>query len=237
MTEDVFREESYARTCSARVLRLDGQGVILDRTIFYPMGGGQPGDQGFIEVAGGATIEIVDTRRGANDGEILHIASLGAELPNEGEDVQLTVDWPRRYRLMRMHSCLHLLCKAVDGVVTGGQIGDGKGRLDFDIPEPTLDKEAITDQLATWIEDDKAIRHLWISDEELESRPELVRTMSVRPPSGKGQVRLVEIDGIDLQACGGTHVKSTGEIGRVRVAKIEKKGRQNRRVTVVFDES
>lgn len=236
-TEEIFREDAYAGQCTARIIQL-GDGVIgLDRTVFYPTGGGQPGDQGVVELEDGTRLKIADTRKGAEPGQILHVLDEPATSPPLEARVEARLDWERRHRLMRMHSCLHLLCRAVDGTVTGGQIGDGKGRLDFDVPEPTLDKDAITAQLMAWIEADKPIRHRWISDEELDDRPELVRTMSVRPPTGQGRVRLVEIDGIDLQACGGTHVRSTAEIGQVHVAKIEKKGRQNRRVSVVLDES
>ncbi|MEO1018790.1 MAG: alanyl-tRNA editing protein [Pseudomonadota bacterium] len=236
-TEEIFREDAYLRSCTAHVRQFFDGVVELDRTVFYPMGGGQPGDRGTLERENGVTLEIADTRKGALPEQILHVLTEREVIPAADELVTLQLDWDRRYRLMRMHSCLHLLCKAVDGVVTGGQISDGKGRLDFDIPEPTLDKDAITEQLMNWIEADKAIRHRWITAAELDARPELVRTMSVRPPSGSGHVRLVEIDGIDLQACGGTHVRSTAEIGKVRVAKIEKKGRQNRRVSVVLDDA
>ncbi len=235
-TEEIFREEAYARRCTARIVRASEGMIELDRTVFYPTGGGQPGDSGAIGLGDASKFLVTDTRKGSAPGQILHVIEGRPALPGPGSAVEATLDWDRRYRLMRMHSCLHLLCKAVDGSVTGGQIADGKGRLDFDIPEPTLDKDAITELVMSWVTADKEIRHSWISDEELADRSDLVRTMSVRPPVGQGRVRLVEIDGIDLQACGGTHVRSTGEIGRVRIAKIEKKGRQNRRVSVVFDD-
>ena len=160
-----------------------------------------------------------------------HLADV-AEGLEPGTEVEAAIDWERRYRLMRMHSCLHLLCRAVDAPVTGGQVDDGKGRLDFDLPEAVLDRVQLTTRLAAWIAEDKPIRASWIEEGELDGRPELVRTMSVKPPRGQGRVRLVEIEGLDLQACGGTHVGSTAEIGRVEVTRIEKKGRLNRRVVV-----
>jgi len=163
------------------------------------------------------------------------LLSTDFDLPAVGETVTLKLDWERRYRLMRMHSCMHMLCAAIPAPVTGGSIQDGRGRLDFDLPDP-VDKEEVTDRLNALIAQDSSMQMRWISDEELADKPELVRTMSVKPPTGSGQVRIVEFEGIDLQPCGGTHVASTGEIGRVRVRKIEKKGRQNRRVIVVFDD-
>jgi len=235
MTEELFREDAYLQNCMATVTAVDGSSVRLDRTVFYPMGGGQPGDRGQLLV-NGAAMAVLDTRKGTDPGSIDHVLGDGSDLPEPGSMVEVRLDWPHRHRLMRMHTCLHLLCRAVDGSVTGGSIGDGKGRLDFDIPDPTLDKDDLTGQLNRWIAEDHDVRAYWIDDDEFDTRPELVKTMSVKPPRGSGMVRLVEIDGLDLQACGGTHVRSTGEIGRVRVAKIEKKGRQNRRVQVVFDE-
>ena len=232
MTEELFREDAYRTGCEA-VIRASHQGLIeLDRTVFYPTAGGQPGDTGRL-VFDGREIPVTDTRKSKETGAILH--QCGEDLA-KGSTVEAHIDWDRRHRLMRMHTCLHLLCKAVDGVVTGGSVGDGKGRLDFDIPEPTLDKEALSEKINAWIGEDHAVRALWIDEAELDTRPELVKTMSVQPPRGAGRIRLIEIDGLDLQACGGTHVRSTKEIGPVRIAKIEKKGRQNRRVQVVFAE-
>jgi misacylated tRNA(Ala) deacylase len=234
MTEALFQTDAYLRQTETVIVASSAEAVELERTVFYATGGGQPGDTGRL-VVGNETFAVVDTRKGERPGSILHV--LAGSCPLEPGDVVVAeLDWPRRHRLMRMHTCLHLLCRAVDGVVTGGQVGDGKGRLDFDIPEATLDKDALSDRLNTWIAEDHMVRARWIEATELDARPDLVRTMSVQPPRTGGRVRLVEIDGIDLQACGGTHVRSTAEIGRVRVAKIEKKGRQNRRVQVVFDE-
>lgn len=230
-TEELFREDAYLTACEARIVSISESGVVLDRTVFYPTGGGQPGDRGRLVGLDGAALEVVDTLKA--DGGIRHILAPGLAGP-AGMPVRAEIDAARRLRLMRMHSALHLLCKAVDGVVTGGSVGDGKGRLDFDIPEPVLDREAIAARLNAWVAEDRPIRHLWITDEELAARPELVRTMSVRPPTGQGRVRLVEIADLDLQACGGTHVRSTSEIGPLVVEKIEKKGRQNRRVVIAF---
>lgn len=234
MTEAVFLRNPYRNSVASIVTEVEGPIVELDRTVFYPTGGGQPGDTGHL-VAGELRLDVVDTRKGEAAGSIRHILSSPAKLA-PGMAVEAVLDWQRRHRLMRMHTCLHLLCRAVGGDVTGGQIGDGKGRLDFDLPEATLDKEALTAQLNAWIAEDHAVSDRWIETAELDARPELVKTMSVRPPRTGGRIRLVEIDGLDLQACGGTHVRSTNEIGPVRIAKIEKKGRQNRRVQVVFDE-
>ncbi len=231
----IFRDDAYARSCAAVVVAAAPEGVRLDRTVFYPAGGGQPGDSGVLRVVGGGgAIEIVDTRKGAGPGDILHIPAPGADLPAAGASVVAEIDWERRHRLMRIHTCLHLLSAVLPYPVTGGQVGDGKGRLDFDIPEAILDKQRITDELNRLIAENHAVRSRWISDDELAAQPELVKTMSVKPPSGQGRVRLLEIDGVDLQPCGGTHVAATGEIGPVEVRKIEKKGRRNRRVVVAF---
>ena len=234
MTMELFRDDAYRRDCRATVTAAHDGAVELDRSVFYPTAGGQPGDTGWL-VAGAERLAVTGTEKGAAPGSILHLLG-GAEGLAEGSEVEAVLDWERRHLLMRMHTCLHLLCRAVDGTVTGGQVGLGKGRLDFDIPEPSLDKEALTGRLNAWIAEDRAVTARWIDAAELEARPELVRTLSVKPPAGDGRVRLVEIEGVDLQACGGTHVRRTGEIGRVRVAKIEKKGRQNRRVQVVFED-
>jgi len=235
VTDPVFQEDAYARDCAARVVAAGPDGIRLDRTVFYPMGGGQPGDTGLLRLADGTEIVVSDTRKGA-DGDILHMVAEGTPLPAPGTEATAEIDWPRRHRLMRMHSCLHLLCAAVPGAVTGGSVGDGKGRLDFDLPETGLDKQAITETLNRLIAEDHPVRADWIDEAELDARPELVRTMSVQPPRGQGRVRVLNIDGVDLQPCGGTHVRRTAEIGPVRVSKIEKKGRHNRRVTVVFDD-
>ena len=236
MTEELYRDDAYARTCDAVVTAADADGIRLDRTVFYPMGGGQPGDVGVLHLADGGEIAIADTRKGAAAGEIVHVPAEGAALPAPGDAVRAEIDWDRRHRLMRMHSCMHLLCAVIEGDVTGGQIGEAKSRLDFNLPDTSLDKEHITAELNRLIAEDHPVGTRWIDDGELAANPDLVRTMSVKPPSGQGRVRLLDIAGIDLQPCGGTHVKSTAEIGRVRVGKIENKGRQNRRVNILFDE-
>jgi misacylated tRNA(Ala) deacylase len=236
MTDELFRSDPYARQCEATVIAVDEHGIQLDRTVFYPMGGGQPGDTGVLRRDDGSEVPIVDTRKGENAGEVFHVPAEGAAALQPGETVSAEIDWERRYRLMRMHTCLHVLCAVVPGGVTGGSIRDGSGRLDFDLPDQLLDKEQITEQLNRVITEDYPVRFRWITDEELTAKPDLVRTMSVKPPARQGRVRLVEIEGVDLQPCGGTHLASTGEIGRVRVSKIEKKGKHNRRVNIVLDE-
>ncbi|NIW86175.1 MAG: alanyl-tRNA editing protein [Gammaproteobacteria bacterium] len=234
MTDELFREDAYLKQCSAQVVRAAHEGIFVDRTVFYPMGGGQPGDTGMLVRHDGSEIPIVDTRKDPVSGDIMHVPAPGDARPQAGEVVTLHIDWDRRYRLMRMHSCMHMLCAVIPAPVTGGSISDGRGRLDFDLPE-TLDREQVTAELNRLIESGRPMHTRWITDAELDAQPELVRTMSVQPPRGAGHVRLVEFEGIDLQPCGGTHVANSAEIGRVRVAKIEKKGRQNRRVSIVFD--
>ena len=232
--ELLFREDAYLNSCEASVVSADESGIRLDRTVFYPMGGGQPGDVGVLRLEDGSEIRIVDARKGESHEDVVHIAEEGAALPAPGSKVTAEIDWERRHRLMRMHTCLHLLCAVIEGDVTGGQISDGKGRLDFNLPDTQLDKEHITAELNRLIAEDHPVGPRWISESELESNPELVRTMSVKPPMGSGQVRLLDIPGVDLQPCGGTHVARTGEIGPVAVGKIENKGRQNRRVNLRF---
>jgi misacylated tRNA(Ala) deacylase len=232
----IFRTDPYTRSCEATVLGADETGIRLDRTVFYPMGGGQPGDHGVLRLIDGSVIPIRDTVKGTGPDDILHLTGPGVTLPAAGTKVTAEIDWERRHRLMRMHTCLHLLCAVVPGEVTGGQVGDGKGRLDFNLPEGGLDKDAIAAALNKLIEEDHPVRPVWITDEELAAKPELVRTMSVKPPTGAGRVRLLEIEGVDLQPCGGTHVRRTGEIGPVQVGKIESKGRQNRRINIAFAE-
>jgi misacylated tRNA(Ala) deacylase len=230
----VFREDAYVRACEATVTLVDERGIRLDRTVFYPTGGGQPGDSGLLRLADGREIAIADTLKGATPDEIIHVSASGAPSVAPGATVNAEIDWPRRHRLMRMHTCLHLLSAVIPGDVTGGQVGDGKGRLDFNLPELKLDKLRIESELNRLIAEDHPVRVRWITDEELAARPELVRTMAVKPPMGQGRVRLLEIEGVDLQPCGGTHVARTGEIGPVEVVKLESKGKQNRRVNLAF---
>ena len=230
MTEELFREDSYLRTCEARVLAVDEAGVVLDRTVCYPLGGGQPGDTGTLRWDGGSAI-VTDTRY--IDGDIGHIVE--GELPPLGASVQLEIDWDRRYRHMRMHTAMHLLGSVLLYPVTGGNISADKSRLDFDM-EDGVDKDAVGAELARLVTEDHAVSCRWITEEELDAQPELVRTMSVQPPRGKGAIRLLEIEGVDLQPCGGTHLRSTAEVGAVRIGKVEKKGRQNRRVNLHLDD-
>ena len=235
ITDELFRRDGYLKECRAVVVAVHDGVIVTDQTVFYPEGGGQPGDTGSIMDADGREFVVTDTQKDAETGEQQHRVATDVDLPAVGETVTLKLDWERRYRLMRMHSCMHMLCAAIPAPVTGGSIQDGRGRLDFDLPDP-VDKEEVTDRLNALVAQDSSMQMRWISAEELSHKPELVRTMSVKPPTGSGQVRIVEFEGIDLQPCGGTHVASTGEIGRIRVRKIEKKGRQNRRVIVVFDD-
>jgi misacylated tRNA(Ala) deacylase len=233
MTEELFRSDSYLRECDATVVAVDDNAVTVDRTVFYPLGGGQPGDTGTMSWSSG-NAAVTDTRYGP-DGGIVHLAEDGAPLPDVGETVHLALDWDRRYRHMRMHTAMHLLGSILQYGVTGGNISTAKSRLDFDM-EDTVDKEAVAAALEELVAGDHAVSFRWISDEELDANPELVRTMSVQPPRGKGKVRLLEIAGVDLQPCGGTHLRSTAEVGRVRIGKVEKKGKRNRRVNIHLDD-
>ncbi len=235
--ELVFQDDAYAKSCAATVVSAEPGAIRLDRSVFYPTGGGQPGDTGVLRLADGRQVEIVDTVKGALPGDIIHVPADDAPLPAPGDAVTAALDWQRRHRLMRMHTCLHLLCAVVDGPVTGGQISDGKGRLDFDLSEIPLGKDEITAAINRLVDEDHPANPRWVDDAEFDASPALVKTMSVAPPRGQGRVRLLDIEGVDLQACGGTHVARTGEIGKVRVAKIENKGRHNRRVVIVFDEA
>ncbi|HEY7245065.1 MAG TPA: alanyl-tRNA editing protein [Xanthobacteraceae bacterium] len=236
-TDLLFREDSYLKECSAKLAGLtDAGGIVLDRTIFYAASGGQPGDAGTLRSTTGDAIRIESA--GYLDPEKTQIAHLPAAASDVdlkiGEPVHAAIDWDLRYARMRMHTALHLLSAVLPYPVTGGAVGDREGRLDFDIPEAGLDKDEISAKLAGMIAANAEVRARWISDAELEANPALVKTMSVKPPLGTGRVRLIEILGYDLQPCGGTHVRATGEIGDVRVTQIEKKGRQNRRVRLAF---
>ncbi|HXL48699.1 MAG TPA: alanyl-tRNA editing protein [Xanthobacteraceae bacterium] len=236
-TECLFREDSYLKECSATVLGVtDAGALLLDRTVFYAASGGQPADRGVLMSASGDAIPIASASyTDPAKTEISHQPAGPAGAPVKiGETVNAAIDWDLRYARMRMHTALHLLSAVLPYPVTGGAVGDADGRLDFDIPEAGLDKEEITRKLAEMIAAGADVRSRWITDAELEAAPNLVKTMSVKPPIGTGRVRLIEIVGYDLQPCGGTHVRNTNEIGDVRVTQIEKKGRQNRRVRIVF---
>lgn len=230
-TEELFRDDSYLKTCDATVIEVnDRGGIVLDRTVFYYTGGGQPGDTGTLHFEGGeirigTTINV--------DGDIIHVPEEGQDLPSPGTPVTAEIDWDRRYSLMKMHTSMHLLCSLVPCGVTGGQVGIDKSRLDFDVGDYSLDKEALTEALNRLIDEDHPLETMWISDAEMDANPDLVRTMSVQPPRNAGRVRLVKVgEAVDLQPCGGTHIAHTGEIGRLRVGKIENKGARNRRVNI-----
>jgi len=234
-TDLLFREDAYAGDAEAIVLAVGEKGVVLDRTVFYAMGGGQPGDVGTMRRADGTSLEV--TNAVWNDeakSEVAHVLAPGTASPAIGEKVTVSLDWPRRYARMKVHTALHLLSVALPYPVTGGSIGDGEGRLDFDIPDGGLDKDAIAATLAEMIATAAPVSERWITDAELDANPGLVKTMSVKPPRGSGRVRLVEIAGLDLQPCGGTHVRNLAEIGAVSVTGIEKKGKQNRRVRIAL---
>ena len=232
-TELLFRADPYARSCEARISAVAPGAVRLDRTVFYPLGGGQPGDTGVLRADNGTVIAVRDTRKGEGGDDVVHVIDPDSAPPGPGSRVVAELDWERRYRHMRMHTCLHLLSAVVDAPVTGGQLTAEKGRLDFDV-DAKLEKAAVQDELNALIARDFPVAARWISDEALAEQPELVKTMRVKPPSGQGRVRLIDVEGTDLQPCGGTHVARTGEIGPVIVRKIESKGRQNRRVTLAF---
>ncbi|MEM8815068.1 MAG: alanyl-tRNA editing protein [Pseudomonadota bacterium] len=228
----LFRDDGYMQSCRATVTALDDDAVYLDQTVFYPLGGGQPGDTGWIGWDGRKT-RVLDTR--ADDKGIRHILESDAGPPPPGTDVELTLDWERRYIHMRMHTAMHLLGAVLRYGVTGGNISAEKSRLDFAMQDP-VDKAAVTAALEELVAANHPVTCRWISERELEDNPDLVRTMSVRPPRGNGDIRLLEIPNVDLQPCGGTHVRSTGEVGAVRIGKVEKKGRQNRRVYLHLDD-
>jgi misacylated tRNA(Ala) deacylase len=226
MAELLFRDDPYLKACDATVVAVHDNAIELDRTVFYPMGGGQAGDTGKI-----GDRRVIDTRKGSAPDSVLHLLEPGSA-PTPGTKVELHIDWERRHRLMRLHTALHLLCAAVKAPVTGGRIAEDKAHLDFDIEMEKLVKDEIEARVNELVRSAAATCPVWISDAELDSRPELVRTMSVAPPRGEGRVRLLEIPGIDLQACGGTHVANTAEIGALRVARIRSEGKRNKRVTL-----
>ena len=234
-TQELFREDSYAKSCDAEVLGVNELGgIILDRTVFYPAGGGQPGDAGVLMRADGAQIPIATTVYESDRSTIVHVPAEGAGVPQPGEKLQCVLNWDRRYAHMRVHTALHLLCATLPYAVTGGSISDGQGRLDFDIPDAGLDKDVLSEELNRLVQRDLPVSISWISDEELAAQPDLVRTMAVKPPMGTGKVRMIAVGDVDLQPCGGTHVANTREIGALRVSKIEKKGARNRRVRIVL---
>jgi misacylated tRNA(Ala) deacylase len=235
-TELLVRADAYLTETAATVLAVNERGgIVLDRTVFYATGGGQPGDAGVLARSGGGEIAIGTAIYDPEDkSRILHVPAEGQPAPAIGDQVTARLDWERRLKRMRIHTALHLLSVVLPYPVTGGAIGDGDGRLDFDIPEGGLDKAELTEKLNALVAKNAAVTESWITDAELDANPGLVKTMSVKPPRGSGRVRLVSIEGIDLQPCGGTHVRNTAEIGAVGVTDIEKKGKQNRRVRIAL---
>jgi misacylated tRNA(Ala) deacylase len=232
MVEDLFRQDAYIKEADATVTAGEERGVRLDRSIFYPTGGGQPGDTGLLRWDGGEA-RIVDSIK-ADGGDVLHVLAPDAPRPEVGTTVHTVLDWERRHRHMRMHTALHVMSAVIKGNVTGGQVGADKSRLDFNLEGEVPTKEWVTEEVNRLIALDRPVTQQWVTDEELTSRPELVKTMSVRPPMGAGRVRLLSIEGVDLQACGGTHVAHSGEIGRVECIKIENKGKMNRRFIIAL---
>jgi misacylated tRNA(Ala) deacylase len=232
VTESLFQQDAYLRRCPARVIEVLAEGVVLDRTVFYPLGGGQPGDTGVLRAPDGREWRVAGARKGEG-GRIVHPLEGAIQPPAVGEPVEAVIDWDRRYAHMRMHSCLHLLGSVLRYGVTGGQITADKSRLDFDTQED-IDPARVSEAVNALVVADHPLRSSWITDEDLDRQPELIRTMSVQPPRGTGRIRLLEIPGVDLQPCGGTHVARTGEIGPVVVTRVENKGRHNKRVHVVF---
>jgi len=236
MTTFLFRDDAYLRSSPARVLDILPDGtILLDQTVFYATSGGQPGDSGVLTASDGTRVVIATALHPEGDKtRIVHVPAEGEPTLRVGDSVTAEVDWDRRYRLMRMHTALHLLSVAIPLPVTSGSIGEDKGRLDFDMPDSPDDVAAIEAAVNAMVEADHPVTTEWISDAEMLARPDLIKTMKVKPPMGQGRVRLVRIGDIDLQPCGGTHVARTGEIGRLTIGKIEKKGKQNRRVNLHF---
>ena len=233
-TELLFRDDAYLQSCDARVTAVTERGYELDRTVFYPLGGGQAGDIGWLRRTDGMAVRIVDARKGEAPDSVVHLPEAGSPALSVGDVVSAQIDWERRYPMMRLHTCLHVLSCVVVAPVTGGNIAPDKGRLDFDIDMSLLDAEKIERELNALIARAVETETVWITDEELDATPELVKTMSVQPPRGAGKVRLLKIPGIDLQPCGGTHVRNIGEIGAVKVLRIRSEGKRNKRVEVGF---
>lgn len=230
----LFRDDAYLQSAQARVVAITERGIELDRTIFYPLGGGQPGDTGTLVRANGERIAITDTRKGETLDSVVHIVAPSGRPLEVGEDLALELDWARRYALMRLHTALHVMSCVVVAPVTGGNISPDKARLDFDIDLNLLDAAKIERETNELIARGVTTETVWITDAELDAQPELVKTMSVHPPRGAGRVRLLKIPGIDLQPCGGTHVRNIAEIGAIRVVRIRNEGKRNRRVEIAL---
>ena len=236
----LFLEDSYLSTCEAVVtgIRADG-GILLDRTCFYATSGGQPGDTGFFERADGSRIDIASTITGITKAEIVHMPAEGAAAPAVGETLVLHIDWDRRYKLMRMHTACHLLSVVCPSKITGASVAEDDSRVDFDMTE-TIDRAEVTARLMELVNANHPVFTQWISEEEFDANPDIVRSKNVRPPRGLGRMRLVCIgrdSSVDSQPCGGTHVSETAEVGEIHIAKIEKKGRENRRFRIRFGPS
>lgn len=240
MTKPLYQENSYLAESSAEIIAIEADGaLILDQTIFYPTGGGQPGDGGCLCLEDGTELIIATTQKSNEvSGNIRHVPAEGQEEKlakfTVGITVQAIINWQMRYRYMRYHTAMHLLCATIPCGVTGGQIAQDKARLDFDLGDHQIDKQQIQDSLNQLIAQDKPVTADWVSDADLDRNPELVRTLSVQPPKGQGQVRLIRIEATDLQPCGGTHLHRTGEVGSIEVRKIENKGKRNRRISLVL---
>jgi misacylated tRNA(Ala) deacylase len=233
-TELIFRFDAYLTSANATVTALGERGVELDRTIFYPQGGGQAGDTGTLVRANGERLGVIDTRKGEAQDSVTHVLAPGSPRLDVGEPLQLELDWTRRYALMRLHTALHLLSCVVVAPVSGGNITPDRGRLDFDIEMSRLDATVIARETNALIARAVDTESVWISDAELDAQPELVKTMSVQPPRGSGRVRLLRIPEIDLQPCGGTHVRNIGEIKAITVTKIRNEGKRNKRVEIAL---
>ncbi|MGN6804630.1 MAG: alanyl-tRNA editing protein [Trinickia sp.] len=240
-TQALFREDAYLTRCEATIVALGDDGILLDRTVFYPLGGGQAADTGALVLADGTRIAIADTRKakfeGATPDDALHVPAPGQEALlarlGAGEPVVAEIDWERRYRHMKLHTASHLMCAVLPYPVDGCSITVDYARLDFATTEP-IERELVETRLASFVKGEHPVATEWITDDEMAARPELVRTMSVKPPMGLGRVRLLRIEGVDLQPCGGTHVRNTAEIGALRVAKLEKKSARTRRLVLEF---
>lgn len=234
MTKPLFRDDAYLVSCNAQVLEVkEHGGIVLDQTVFYAAGGGQPGDSGRLQLSNGEFIQVKTTLYSEDKKTIIHMPEEGQRTPEVGAQAVCQIDWGRRYKLMRVHTALHLLSVALPFPVTGGQINEGEGRLDFDMGSTPLDKDVVAARLNNLSAASYDVRSEWMTDDELDANPDLIKTMSVKPPRGSGYVRLIRIGKeVDLQPCGGTHVRNTDEIGPIVLGKSEKKGKQNRRVRI-----
>jgi misacylated tRNA(Ala) deacylase len=238
VTEALFRADGYLASTPATVIAINERGgIVLDRTVFYATSGGQPGDTGFLERADGSRIAIAATINGETKADFIHVPAADQALPEIGETITATIDWERRLKLMRMHTACHLLSVVCPYPITGASVSEDDSRVDFDIPDSSVTKEEITARLMELVQADHPVFTTWITDEDLAANPSLVKSKNVRPPVGSGRIQLVGIgegSSVDSQPCGGTHVRSTAEVGDIHIGKIEKKGRENRRFRLRF---